>query len=141
MDPSRVREGLRLAMRVGLPPEAGLRPRFWVPSGRGVTAGVADGEGVPLDPSVDHRAESGRYVDGVLCALEYTERPGVQLDWTQVLPSVVTVTVLDEEYRRIKGFTHMLIGGEKFKLRNENMPLGLGAIGVHQFVVVAEDDG
>ena len=35
----------------------------------------------------------------------------------------------------------MLIGGEKFKLRNENMPLGLGAIGVHQFVVVAEDDG
>lgn len=139
--PQEVREGLRIAMRVGTPQEVQLRPRFWVPDLSQGEEGApsSDAEDIPFDPAVPKPQEAGRFVEDVLCACGYQDRPGVQLDWGVVLPARVTITILDEEYELVKDFSWVQLGGERFNYRSEMLPLGLGDVTVHQFSVVAED--
>lgn len=136
-----VREGLRTAMRFGTAPDPELRPKFFVPDAI-VSDPVdsSDPDGTPFYWESPVQPREGDYVEDVTCALEYADRPGVNLDWTQVLPARIVVTLLDEEEKIVRGFTHVLIGGDRYNYRNQLAPLGLGEIGVHQFMVVAEDN-
>ena len=134
----RVENGLRLAMSVGMPPDEELRPRFVILENQ--PSPFEDENGVPFDPKQMVTAPVTREVTGVLCGIEYVDRPGEQVDWTQIIPSEIVLTMLQEEYELVRGFDHVFVGGEKFRYNKERTPLGLVTIQVHQFEVVAEDD-
>lgn len=93
-----LRENLRIPMRLGLPANEDEWPTFVIP-----------GEGAAewgFDPDEQRPAPVERR-ERPLCALEFAGGAPVQEHWGERQPTSVTITLLDEEYARVEGFSHV----------------------------------
>lgn len=132
-----VRAGLRLAMNVGLPPVVEEQPTFFMPR-EVTTTGAADESGVPFSP-VNKRTQAPPVSRRVPCAVEYFDNQGKIENFGVIVPSKVEITLLDEDYVKVKGFEYVVIGGNRFFYDRTETPLGLVSIGVYVVHCTAED--
>lgn len=133
-----VRAGLRLAMSVGLPPVEADQPTFFF-SPVVTNTGPADEEGVPFNPDTRPTVAPPKQVK-VPCAVEYSDVSGKVEGVGIVQPSRVSITLLDEEYAKVKGFAYVVIAGNRYFYRKTEPPVGLVSIGVWTIHCVAEDE-
>lgn len=141
-DPDEVRDGIRLAMQVGLPVEPADQPTFVFAPTYAPLAG-SDAEGTPFDwrvgrdvPEAPARAAVKRP-----CAIEYSDGSGGVEAVGTVYSSRLILTLLDEDYEAVKGFTHVLIGGNSYTYELTEPPMGLISVGVWRIHVRADDEG
>ena len=139
-DAAGFREGIRLAMTVGLPTETAAQPVFFMPTEFTPTA-YTDQEGVPLNPAYRPTAPTPTTKTGVDCAIEYVDSAGKIESFGVLVPSKVILTLLDEEYEQVKGFSYVAIGGTKYFYRSTETPLGLVSVGIWRVHCVADDEG
>lgn len=139
-DADAVRTGLRLAMQVGLPVDAASQPVFYMPPTSSST-GATDAEGVPFDPAARRTFVAPTAVRNVKCAIEYVDGEGKLENFGVIVPARVILTLLDEEYARVKGFAYVVIGGSRYFYRRTEVPRGLVSIGVFKVHCVSEDEG
>lgn len=136
-DADAVRAGLRLAMTVGLPPATEDQPTFFMP--RTVTnTALADEHSVPFDVTARRTVEPPVTVR-VPCAIEYFDNAGKLENFGVLVPTKVELTLLDEEYAKVKGFEFVVIGGNRFYYQRTETPLGLVSVGVYKIHCTAED--
>lgn len=138
-DADAVRSGLRLAMKVGLPPDAAEQPTFFFPR-EYTTTDATDQEGVPFSPDGRRNAPPPRSVK-VDCAIEYRDGEGKLENFGVIVPARVVLTLLDLDYVRIKGFEYVVIGGGKYYYRRTETPKGLVSVGLYKVHCVSEDEG
>lgn len=139
------RAGIRLAMRMGLPVEEARQPQFvTVPAGTGIATVAVDANGVPWDPSVAPEAPEDVAVR-VLCAFEQRDPAQANEDFGTRQPSAYRITLLDEEYAQIEGFTYVniwptLTGGPvRYFYRKVVQQPSLDVVGVWQIECSTED--
>lgn len=132
-----VRRGLRLAMQVGLPPLDAEQPTFFF-AREASTTGAADEDEIPFDLTKKRVLAPPRTVK-VPCAIEYFDNQGKIENFGIIVPSKVEITVLDEEYVKIKGFEYVVIGGSRYWYSRTATPTGLVSIGVYTIYCTAED--
>lgn len=133
-----VRAGLRLAMRIGLPPVSGDQPTFYFPRAITNTA-LADDENVPFDPAARPTLGPARSIK-VPCAVEYVDAAGKIENFGVITPSKITITLLDEDHDLVRGFEYVVIGGDRYWYRRTEPPLGLVSVGVWIVHCTAEDE-
>lgn len=93
------RAGVRLAMRMSLPAEAERWPEFVIP-----TSPAGAGIGWDIDaPAV----EAAERLERPLCVIERAAAKDEQHPWGPLQEGSIAVTLLDEEYRLVKGFSHV----------------------------------
>jgi hypothetical protein len=136
-NPDEVRAGLRLAMTVGLPPVEADQPTFYFPR-EASTTGSADEDEMPFDITKKRVLEPPRFVR-VPCAIEYFDNQGKIENFGLIVPSKVELTLLDQEYAKVKGFEYVVIGGSRFWYSRTATPAGLVSIGVFTIYCTAED--
>lgn len=135
----KVRDGLLKAMGFGEPNRTDDKVTFCFPK-RATTASPADGDGIPFDPTV-RLADVGAANKTVSCAVEYLDRAEVAVDGgSELKPSRLRITLLDEEYRAIKDFSYVVAGGDKYNRGEVEPPIALGSIDVWILHCVAEDE-
>lgn len=132
-----VRAGLRLAMTVGLPPVEADQPTFFMPRVASTT-GAADEDFIPFDPA-QRRTLAPPVSHRVPCAVEYFDNQGKIENFGVIVPSKVEITLLDEDYAKIKGFEFVVIGGNKYWYSRTAPPNGLVSVGVFTIYCTAED--
>lgn len=132
------RSGIRLAMQVGLPPDLEDQPLFVFPR-TATNTGPADEDGVPFNPDEKPVLSPLRSVR-VQCAVEYDDASSRVENLGLISPSVIKITLLDEEYAQVKGFSYVVIGGDRYNYRLTETPLGLDVVGVWTIHCTAEDD-
>lgn len=141
-DPDEVRDGIRLAMQVGLPVEPADQPTF-VFAATYAPLAASDAEGTPFDwrAGRDTPVAPARAAVKRPCAIEYDDgTPGVEAVGA-VYSSRLILTLLDEDYEAVKGFSHVLIGGNSYAYELTEPPMGLISVGVWRIHVRADDEG
>lgn len=141
-DPDEVRDGIRLAMQVGLPVEPADQPTFvFAPTFAGLAG--SDAEGTPFDwrAGRDTPAAPARPAIKRPCAIEFDNGNALVEAVGTVYSSRLILTLLDEDYEAVKGFSHVLIGGNTYTYELTEPPMGLVSVGVWRIHVRAEDEG
>lgn len=137
------RKNIRFAMNMGAPPAVEEQATFFFPSQLVYDsvddAADTDASGTPFDPSIPVRRVIPDPIR-VPCAVEYFDAQGVLTDFGMVTPSRATVTLLDEDYAKIKGCDSVALMGERFVYRNTEFPSGLFDVGLYTMHFVAEND-
>lgn len=129
--------GLRKAMEFGAPTRSGDQATFYkVTTTTG--DGASDDSGVPFDPTVSRTRTPTPVV--VPCAIEYLDRTDQTETFGTIESSLVKITLLDDDYQQVKGFSYVAIGGVKYDYRKTEPPEALGSIDVWTVHVVAEDE-
>lgn len=135
-----VRNGLRTAFRVGMPPLEAEQPTFFMP--RTVTnTEPADANNVPFDPAVQP-TRGAPTSHKVPCAIEYIYGDGKVESYGVVIskPSKVVLTLLDEDYATVKGFSYVVISGLRYWFKRTENTKGLVSVGLHKVHCVSEDE-
>ena len=140
-DAEEVRAGLTLAMNVGLPVQLEDRPTFVFPSEITDTGIARDLEGVPFDWKGDRTPTGPDTTYQVPCGIEYIDDTGKVEAFGQMSPSRVILSILDEDYALIEGFSYVVIGGVKYHYQRTEPPIGLVSVGVYQVHCRADDEG
>lgn len=136
------RDGIRLAFNMGAAPElddpteAQIAFHF---ASQLVYTGPVDGDGVPFDPDSTVTRVVPQPVT-VPCGIEYLNAADEVTAFGTVLPSRVKVTLLDEDYRKVKDASYVIIGGEKYVYHHSEVPRGLFDVGLYTLVFISEND-
>lgn len=137
-----VRNGLRLAMNVGLPPVEADQPLFvWDAPADIETA--EDPSGIPFawDAEPPAVVAAPHPPVRVPCAIEYLDSQGELRAFGPTASSTLVLTLLDDEYERVRGFSRVVIGGNEYLYQRTEAPLGLVSIGIWQIHVRTDDEG
>lgn len=136
-----VREQLRTAMTVGLPNVVAQRPTFrFTPT---KTYASADTAGRPWDWTAAPTAtdpDPVREPVQVPCAFEVGGQAVEYRALGALNPSEVTLTLLDEDWAQVEGFTEVDLGGNAYIFDHVDPPLALFDMDVMQVVVRARDE-
>lgn len=132
-----VRAGLRLAMSVGLPPVEVEQPTFFFARVASTNAN-ADEDEVPFDVT-KRRTLAPPVSVRVPCAVEYFDNQGKIENFGIIVPSKIEITLLDQDYARVKGFEYVVVGGNKYWYTRTAPPMGLVSVGVYTIYCNAED--
>lgn len=130
--------GLRRAMDFGAPSRSEDKATFYkVTTSTGPEA--RDEDFVPFDPDAPRTVRPTPIQ--VSCAVEYDDRTDITETFGTIQSSRVKITLLDPDYQRVKGFSYVVVGGDKYLYRLTEPPVALGSIDVWTVHVVAEDEG
>lgn len=135
------RDGLHFVMAMGAPTETGDQATFYFPAQLVYRTGEGadhDAEGVPFDPSIPVTRVVPAGVK-VPCAVEYQDANGIATDFGIITPSRAAITLLDEDYVKVKGCAYVALGGERYVYRHTEFPSGLFDVGVYTLHFAAED--
>ena len=137
-DRASILAGLRKAMEFGAPTRGEDKATFYKVV---TTTGEEprDEDYVPFDPAVERSVKPTPIV--VPCAVEYVDKADQVETFGAVTSSRVKVTLLDDDYQKVKGFSYVVIGGDKYNYRLTEPVIALGSIDVWTVHVVAEDEG
>jgi len=141
-DADAFRDGIRLAFDMGAAPELDQPDQSQVAfhfASQLVYTGPTDGDGVPFDPNSSVTRVVPNAVQ-VPCGLEYSNVADERTAFGTVLPSRVKVTLLDEDYAKVKDATYIVVGGEKYVYHHSEMPRGLFDVGLYSITFVSESD-
>lgn len=129
-DSARIIDGLHRAMGFGEATRAGDKATFYLRAAStfSTEAGPLDGEGLPFDPSVQRGSATTPVV--VPCAIEYFDRVEDASTYGVLQPTKIKLTLLDVDYQKIKGFSYVAAGGDKYYYAKTEPPVALGSIDV-----------
>jgi hypothetical protein len=138
-DAAAVRAGIRLAMQVGLPVMPDDQPMFFFPAVV-TTDRVTDSQGVSFDAGY---RPTRTQLPGVKvpCAIDYKDAVGRVEAPGMISPSGVVLTLLDEDYAKVKGFAYVVIGGIKYAYERVEKPTGLVSVGIYTVHCLSDDEG
>lgn len=138
-DAGAFRDGILLAMRMGMPVDTTDQPTFHFPPVRTHTAD--HGTGLPFDPAVAFSEDVPTPV-AVDCAVAFFSGAGEgeATAMGHLHPSRVEVTLMQEEYDQVVGASSVVIGGDVYRYRFTEPPVGLFDVGVYVMHFTAEDE-
>lgn len=137
------RTGIRLAMTMSLPNDPLRQPRFVI-AGALTPSPTHDSEGVPWDIEQDMAAPTDTGVR-VPCAIQWTERSEDTRMFGPLQPGQVEITLLDEEYAQVEGFTYVELwptltkGPVRYFYRRVLLQTNLDTVGVWTLECATED--
>lgn len=134
------REAIHFAMEMGLPQDPSERITFrWTPD---KTYDDSDSGGNPWSWDVVPVVTDERADVQVPAAVEFAARPAGSVDTAlgQFDTSRVTVTLLDEEFEKIRGADLMVIDANIYDIAFVGPPIGLFDVTVYQLFGEARDE-
>lgn len=135
---ARVIDGLHKAMGFGEPTRTSDKATFFFP--KTIAAGVGtDEEGVPFDPDAQPTSTTPR-PQQVPCAVEFYARGDVVETFGTIQTDRIKITLLDPDYQKVKTFSYVVAGGDRYFRRNVQPPDALGSVDVWTVWAVAEDE-
>lgn len=137
-DAAAFRDGIRFVYDMAAPPLEDEQLKFYFPS-QLVYNKPVDDEDVPFDPSATVQRVQPAPVT-VPCGVEYFDRAGEPVVFGTITASRIAVTLLDEDYKQVKGTTYVVLGGEKYNYQHTEAPSGLFDVGLYTLHFVAEND-
>jgi hypothetical protein len=139
-DSAAFKAGIHFVMAMGAPPIADEQATFYFPSVLMYQSpeGTDAADDIPLDPSIPVTRTTVPSVK-VPCAVEYLDANGVVTDFGLVTPSKAVVTLLDDDYVKVKNCSYVMLNGEKFVYRHTEFPSGLFDVGLYTMHFVSED--
>lgn len=137
-DPARVLAGLHKAMEFGEPTRSADRATFYKVLSTTGDGTAQDEDGVPFDPSIDRTVKPTPIQ--VPCAVEYVDRADQTHSFGSITASRVEITLLDPDYQKVKGFSYVVCGGDKYLYRLTEPGAALGSIDVWTVHAIAEDE-
>lgn len=135
-----VRAGLRTAFRVGMPPLTPDQPTFYIPVEQPTASESVDADDVPFDPDYVPPRTPPTAVK-VDCSIEYFDGSGKLENFGVVAATKVVLTLLDVDYEQVKGFTYVVISGDRYWYRRTETTHGLVSVGLYKVHCEAEDQG
>lgn len=130
--------GLHKAMGFGEPNDVEAKVYFHF-SGR--TPGVGtDDRGVPFDPTGAPSGASEPNAKSVPCAIEFRDAGGQTSTLGQLDPAEVVVTLINEDYQQIKGFSYLVATGDRYVYDFTEPVNALGPIDVWVVHAKAENE-
>jgi hypothetical protein len=143
-DADAFRDGIHIAMELGLSPDEDRQPTFYFREQTDAGGAAVDDDGLPFDPTVVITTTIKPPVK-VACAVEYQDAAGKVLDFGVVQASRVLLTFLDVDYAQVLdtdggSFAFVVIDGDRFWYSKTVTAMGMGSVGVHQVYARAEDD-
>lgn len=139
-DAAAVRDGLRLAMNIGAPPDISNQAVFVFPASTTTTA-PHDVDGIPLDWQAARTKALADTTFQLPCAVQDAASGLVVSNFGPMMPSRIILTLLDEDYALIEGFTYCELGTNRYYRKETLPPLGMVSIGIFQVVCVSDDEG
>lgn len=136
-DRARALAGLRRAMEFGEPTRAEDKATFY----RVVVdtdAVPRDDDAVPFDPAA--RRDVKPTPIQVPCAAEVFDVAGKRQTFGDVQPTRAEITLLDDDYQKVVGFSYVVLGGDKYIYSWTEPPAALGSLDVWTIHVDAEDE-
>lgn len=103
------------------------------------TPGTHDGETVPFDPT-QPIVRTVRAPVTVPCDVTFDKAADEPTAFGVVIPSKVTVLLLDEDYEQVRDAIYVIIQGERYNRNYEVPDFALFDVGVHQLVFIAENE-
>lgn len=141
------RNAIHFAMQMGLNPDPDRRPIF-IRKGQGRTY-RKDGElvlnprldrdGRPLDPQIDIIRTPDTQVMAD-CAIEVERADAEELPVGNFRPTKVVVTLLDEDYVKVKDCREMVYNGDRYLFGFEPESNGLFEVGIYTMIFYAIDE-
>lgn len=126
-DSARIIDGLHRAMGFGEATRTGDKATFYTRTLPATTATV-DQEGLPYDPDAARTPVTTSVA--VPCAIEYFDRNEDGETFGVIQPTRIKVTLLDPDYQKVKGFTYVVAGGDRYYYAKTEPPIALGSIDV-----------
>lgn len=122
------RDNIRLAMAMGAAPDVENQVAFHFPS-QLVYNASADGAHVPFDPAATITRTEPPPVR-VDCAVQYVDEENQPSSFGLLAPSRLIITLLDEEYAKVKHCSYVVAQGDRYDYRRTEPPSGLFDVGV-----------
>ena len=148
-DAQAFRDAIQFSMQMGAAPEGAdqatfifrsVGPATYWKNGVEVTpAPRLDQDGKPLDPDIEVRQPAPVEMK-VDCAVEFFQASPDELPTGNFLPTKAVLTLLDQDYAKVKGCLDVRLGGDRYRLGYEVPPMGLFDVGIHQLVFFALDE-
>lgn len=139
-DAAAFRDGVRTAMVMGASPVDDEKVLFHFASQLVYTGGgKIDADGVPFDPATTVQRVTPPPVH-VPCAVEYVDAPSVPTNVGFIAPTKLRITLLDEDYLKVEGTTHVTVAGDVYRYRRTEPPKGIFDAGLYVLHFVAEND-
>jgi len=140
-DANKVRAGLRLAMQVGLPVITDDQPTFFMPAVvTGDGSHALDQQGTPFDPAYRPTLVRPAGIK-VPCSMDYKDAAGNLVAMGSVSATGMVLTLLDEDYVKVKGFAYCVVAGIRYNYQRTDRPQGLVSVGIYTIHVLADDQG
>lgn len=133
---------MRFVMGMGAPVVDADQATFTFPNQLVYNAsdtGDHDATGVPFNPSIPVTRVTPDPVK-VPCAVEYYDADGVVTEFGLVTPSKAIVTLLDEDYAKVKEANAVILAGERFRYQKTEFPSALFDVGLYTMHFVADND-
>lgn len=132
------RDGIRLAMEIGAAPNPADRITFHFPS-QLVYNSPADGDHVPFDPTATVTRQEPPTVQ-VDCAVEYFDAENQPTSFGLLAPTRLVLTLLDEDYQRVKDCSYVVAHGDRYDYRRTEPPSGLFDVGIFVMHFTAQSE-
>lgn len=137
-DADNFRNVIKGSMQMGLPNSVKERPTFIWP--QEVSVSNPSSTGKPYDFNTPAQSVNPVKEVQIDCAVEYIDRMPNGTAIGQFETPRVKITVMDVDYPRVEGATHVLLGGNKYTINFTAPPMGLFAVTVYQIHCQAEDE-
>lgn len=135
-----VTAGLRRAMGFGEPNRVEDKATFHFPRRTPPADTPADAEGVPFDPDVQPDRTPLKPPQLVPCAIEFHAGTTTSETFGDSRASRIEITLLDPDYQKVKGFSYVVVGGEKYVYSYTPPPEALGSLDVWTVICISEDE-
>lgn len=132
------REGIRFVYNMAASPVADEQATFYKPSSL-VYNLPTDDDNVPFDPSSTVQRVQPDPIK-VPCGIEYFDAEGQDVPFGVVTVSRVACTLLDEDYRKVKDATYVVIGGDRYLYQRTEPPSGLFDVGLYVMHFKSENE-
>lgn len=140
-DASEFREGIWTAMAVGLPPALEDQPAFVKPAPPLQDGHERDTDGVPLNWQNPRQKDGQDTVVQVPCAIEFFDGGGQIVNFGSLAATKIVCTLLDEDYEMVKGFSYVVIGGNKYLYERTEPPIGMVDVAIWRIHCITDDEG
>lgn len=139
-DPDAFRTAIQNTMNMGLPTTTSEQPTFHFAKVKSYPVGTAlDEDGLPFDPTITPSVSTPPS-KRVPCAVEFTPVNSDELPIGTLRKTRATLTLLDEDYKKVKDAIEVSLGGDRYIISYVEPPLGLFEVSVYRFVCYAKDE-
>ena len=132
------RDAIAFAMTMGAAVDVGERATFHFPKTLVYNA-PADGAQVPFDPAATVTASEPPAIQ-VNCAIDYFDAENQPTSFGLLSPSRLTITLLDEDYAKVKDSSYVVVHGDRYNYRRTEPPSGLFDVGIYTMHFTAQNE-
>ena len=128
-DPAAFRDAIRFTYTMAATPVADDQVTFHFASTLVYNTNV-DADGRPFDPNATVTRTTPTPVK-VPCAVEYIDAEDQPTNFGLIAPSKLKITLLDEDYAKVKDAIYVVLQGDRYNYRRTQPPSGLFDVGLY----------